>query len=149
MSRQTSLDAFTIEDERGRRLEACQSPVWDTALAVLALRDAGFDPGHEAVARGALWLAGREVRVPGDWSVRRPDLEPGEGAVAGVEGRRDGRVVRAGAPEGVHHRAVRTQQLDGRAPGPRDACADLEDLVQQRPNRQLPAQRQHVVQAQA
>jgi squalene-hopene/tetraprenyl-beta-curcumene cyclase len=71
------LDAFTIEDEQGRRLEACQSPVWDTALAVLALLDAGFDPGHEAVARGALWLAGREVRVRGDWSVRRPDLEPG------------------------------------------------------------------------
>jgi len=71
------LDSFTIEDEQGRRLEACQSPVWDTALAVLALLDAGFDPGHEAVARGALWLAGREIRVRGDWSVRRPDLEPG------------------------------------------------------------------------
>ena len=27
--------------------------------------------------RGARWLAGREVRVPGDWSVRRPDLAPG------------------------------------------------------------------------
>jgi squalene-hopene/tetraprenyl-beta-curcumene cyclase len=51
--------------------------VWDTALAVLALLDAGFDPGHEAVVRGAHWLAGREVRVRGDWSVRRPDLEPG------------------------------------------------------------------------
>jgi squalene-hopene/tetraprenyl-beta-curcumene cyclase len=71
------LDAFTIEDEQGRRLEACQSPVWDTALAVLALLDAGFDPGTDAVRRGALWLADREVRVRGDWSVRRPDLEPG------------------------------------------------------------------------
>ena len=71
------LDSFTIEDEQGRRIEACQSPVWDTALAVLALLDAGFDPGHEAVARGARWLAGREVRVRGDWSVRRPDLAPG------------------------------------------------------------------------
>ena len=71
------LDSFTIEDEAGRRIEACQSPVWDTALAVLALLDAGFDPGHEAVARGALWLAGREVRVRGDWSVRKPKLEPG------------------------------------------------------------------------
>ena len=27
------LDSFTIEDEQGRRIEACQSPVWDTALA--------------------------------------------------------------------------------------------------------------------
>jgi len=71
------LDSFTIEDEAGRRIEACQSPVWDTALAVLALLDAGFEPGHATVARGALWLAGREVRVRGDWSVRVPDLEPG------------------------------------------------------------------------
>jgi squalene-hopene/tetraprenyl-beta-curcumene cyclase len=71
------LDRFTIEDEEGRRLEACQSPVWDTALAVLALLDAGFEPAHTAVARGALWLADREVRVRGDWSVRVPELEPG------------------------------------------------------------------------
>jgi squalene-hopene/tetraprenyl-beta-curcumene cyclase len=70
------LDSFTIEDEQGRRIEACQSPVWDTALAVLALLDAGFDAGHDAVARGAQWLAGREVRVRGDWAVRRPELEP-------------------------------------------------------------------------
>ena len=71
------LDSFTIEDEAGRRIEACQSPVWDTALAVLALLDAGFEPAHAAVARGALWLADREVRVSGDWSVRVPELEPG------------------------------------------------------------------------
>ena len=71
------LDSFTIEDESGRRIEACQSPVWDTALGVLALLDAGFQPYHDSVTRGARWLAGREVRVRGDWSVRRPDLEPG------------------------------------------------------------------------
>src|SRR5439155_838678 len=34
------LDSFTIDNEDGRRLEACQSPVWDTALAVIALLDA-------------------------------------------------------------------------------------------------------------
>ena len=28
------LDRFTIQDEKGRRLEACQSPVWDTVLAM-------------------------------------------------------------------------------------------------------------------
>src|SRR5439155_1642662 len=30
-----------------------------------------------ALVRGADWLAGREVRVRGDWSVRRPKLAPG------------------------------------------------------------------------
>ena len=34
------LDTFTIDDG-GRRLEACQSPVWDTALPLIALADAG------------------------------------------------------------------------------------------------------------
>ena len=38
------LEGFTIEDEAGRRIEACQSPVWDTALAVVALADAGVAP---------------------------------------------------------------------------------------------------------
>ncbi|HEY2302631.1 MAG TPA: squalene--hopene cyclase [Acidimicrobiales bacterium] len=71
------LDRFTIRDHRGRRLEACQSPVWDTALAVIALADAGVDPEAPALVAAAEWLIGEEVRVRGDWSVRRPELEPG------------------------------------------------------------------------
>jgi len=71
------LDSFTIEDEQGRRVEACQSPVWDTALAVIALLDAGLDPDHGAVARAAHWLTAREIHVRGDWAVRRPNLAPG------------------------------------------------------------------------
>jgi squalene-hopene/tetraprenyl-beta-curcumene cyclase len=62
---------------RSRRLEACQSPVWDTALAILALCDAGLPPEHPAIAAGAEWLLGEEVSVRGDWSVKRPQLAPG------------------------------------------------------------------------
>jgi squalene-hopene/tetraprenyl-beta-curcumene cyclase len=71
------LDGFTIEDERGRRIEACQSPVWDTALAVVALTDAGVGPDHPAVKAAAAWLESQEVTVAGDWQVRRPQLAPG------------------------------------------------------------------------
>jgi squalene-hopene/tetraprenyl-beta-curcumene cyclase len=71
------LDSFTVWDEDGRRLEACQSPVWDTALAAIALLDAGLQRDHDAVERSAEWLAGREVRIRGDWAVRRPDLPAG------------------------------------------------------------------------
>ena len=71
------LDSFTIEDERGRRIEACQSPVWDTALAMVALTEAGVDGSDPAIAAAARWLLGEEVRVPGDWAVRRPGLAPG------------------------------------------------------------------------
>ncbi|HEX6762323.1 MAG TPA: squalene--hopene cyclase [Gaiellaceae bacterium] len=71
------LDSFTVEDEHGRRVEACQSPVWDTALAVIALLDAGLEPREPAVRRAVQWLEGKEIRVRGDWSRRRPRLAPG------------------------------------------------------------------------
>ncbi|HVB70283.1 MAG TPA: squalene--hopene cyclase [Acidimicrobiales bacterium] len=71
------LVGFTINDEAGRRIEACQSPVWDTALAVIALADAGVAEDDDAMTRAATWLVGNEVRVRGDWSVRRPHLAPG------------------------------------------------------------------------
>jgi squalene-hopene/tetraprenyl-beta-curcumene cyclase len=60
-----------------RRLEACQSPVWDTALSILALRDAGLGEDHPALVRAARWLIGEEVTVTGDWRAARPSLKPG------------------------------------------------------------------------
>jgi squalene-hopene/tetraprenyl-beta-curcumene cyclase len=60
-----------------RRLEACQSPVWDTALAFVALRDAGLPADEPALLRAAQWLLGEEVTFRGDWAVARPALAPG------------------------------------------------------------------------
>jgi squalene-hopene/tetraprenyl-beta-curcumene cyclase len=75
------LDRFTITEETAdgpvRRLEACQSPVWDTVLAMIALADAGLPPDHPALTRAARWVLGEEIRGPGDWQVRRPHLAPG------------------------------------------------------------------------
>ncbi len=71
------LDAFTIVEGDVRRLEACQSPVWDTALGVIALADAGLAAEHQALRRAGRWLVDEEVRIRGDWAVRRPDAEPG------------------------------------------------------------------------
>jgi squalene-hopene/tetraprenyl-beta-curcumene cyclase len=70
------LEGFTVVEGDLRRLEACQSPAWDTALAAIALTDAGVPPGHPALQAAARWLLAEEVRVPGDWAVRRPGLEP-------------------------------------------------------------------------
>jgi squalene-hopene/tetraprenyl-beta-curcumene cyclase len=76
----SGLEGFLIREETPegpvRRLEACQSPVWDTCLAVIALADAGLPADHPAVRRAGEWLVGEEIRVSGDWSVRRPDLAP-------------------------------------------------------------------------
>ena len=70
------LEGFTIIEDGARRIEACQSPVWDTALAIIALGDSGLAPDDSAMIRAAAWLIGQEVRRIGDWAVRRPDLEP-------------------------------------------------------------------------
>jgi squalene-hopene/tetraprenyl-beta-curcumene cyclase len=72
----TGLDGFTIEDDAGRRLEACQSPVWDTALAVTALADAGLSPEDPVLRSAAKYLLSQEITVKGDWSLRRPNLKP-------------------------------------------------------------------------
>ena len=71
------LESFAIREPGVRRFEACQSPVWDTALAMVALRDAGVPPDHPAMRRGAEYLLSQEIRVQGDWAVRRPNLAPG------------------------------------------------------------------------
>jgi squalene-hopene/tetraprenyl-beta-curcumene cyclase len=75
------LEGFVIREPTVhgvvRRLEACQSPVWDTGLAVTALLDAGVAADDEAVVQAADWLLAEEIRVTGDWSVRRPDVAPG------------------------------------------------------------------------
>jgi squalene-hopene/tetraprenyl-beta-curcumene cyclase len=82
------LGRFMVEerdDPRGvgapagesRRLEACQSPVWDTALTLVALSDAGLAGEHPAMVRAAEWLLEEEVTSKGDWAVARPALEPG------------------------------------------------------------------------
>lgn len=75
------LEGFVITEDTVdgpvRRLEACQSPVWDTGLAVNALLDAGVQPHDPALRRAAEWLMAEQITVPGDWSERRPKLPPG------------------------------------------------------------------------
>ncbi len=82
------IEGFMVEDRddrhgvgapqgASRRLEACQSPVWDTALAMIALSDAGLAGSDPAMVRAARWLLGEEVTMRGDWSIARPDLAPG------------------------------------------------------------------------
>jgi squalene-hopene/tetraprenyl-beta-curcumene cyclase len=71
------IDTFMIEEGESRRLEACQGPVWDTALALIALNDAGLSSSDAAIERAADWMLAEEVRITGDWAVRRPELPPG------------------------------------------------------------------------
>jgi len=58
------------------RVQPCKSPVWDTAIATIALREAGLSPQHPAVRDATLWLLRSEIRRRGDWAVRAPNVEP-------------------------------------------------------------------------
>ncbi len=72
------LDAFGAEHDGFHWLEACQSPVWDTALAVMALADAGTEADDPRLVSAAEWLLGEHVTdIAGDWAVKRPGLAPG------------------------------------------------------------------------
>jgi len=64
-----------VDDERGFFFQPCFSVVWDTAIAAYALAETGAVP-KEALARAADWLVTKEVRRKGDWSVKRPNVEP-------------------------------------------------------------------------
>ena len=83
-------EGFTIDEGDRLRPEACQSPVWDTGLAVLALRDAGLGPEHPALVarrrlaparggdgRGRLGRAHARSSRPGGWAFEfENDLYP-------------------------------------------------------------------------
>jgi squalene-hopene/tetraprenyl-beta-curcumene cyclase len=71
------LEELEIEEGGAIRLQPCLSPVWDTALALNALREAdGLSADAPEAVAAARWLVSKEVRKSGDWQVRRPDLEP-------------------------------------------------------------------------
>ncbi len=70
------LEDLIIEEDGKVRLQPCVSPIWDTAIATIALADAGLPAFHPSLLRSVRWLLEKEVRVKGDWSLRRPGVEP-------------------------------------------------------------------------
>jgi squalene-hopene/tetraprenyl-beta-curcumene cyclase len=70
------LEDLQIAEADRVRVQPCLSPVWDTAIATIALADAGLPAEHESWARVVDWLLEKEVREPGDWAIRGPRVEP-------------------------------------------------------------------------
>jgi squalene-hopene/tetraprenyl-beta-curcumene cyclase len=69
------FEDLLIETDDRFQFQPCVSPVWDTAIAAFALGEAGL-ADQATLTRAADWLLSKEVRRRGDWSVKRPDLEP-------------------------------------------------------------------------
>ncbi len=71
------LDKLCIRDDGKVRLQPCFSPVWDTIIAMIALRDAGVSRHDRAIRKAIAWILSKEVKHPGDWSLSHPTVEPG------------------------------------------------------------------------
>jgi squalene-hopene/tetraprenyl-beta-curcumene cyclase len=73
-----AVDDFLIEIPSGHLImQPCVSPVWDTALAAKALLDSGLREDHPALVKAAAWLVDNQIFVPGDWTMKNPELAPG------------------------------------------------------------------------
>jgi squalene-hopene/tetraprenyl-beta-curcumene cyclase len=71
------LDDLCIEDGDTLRLQPCLSPVWDTALTLIGLADAGEPTDSEDIDAAVNWLLNKEVRRTGDWAKTVRGVEPG------------------------------------------------------------------------
>jgi squalene-hopene/tetraprenyl-beta-curcumene cyclase len=73
-----AIERFSIDDELGFRIEACQSPVWDTILSMIGVVDAGHDGADERLVRAREWVASKQLTGNyGDWKIYNPDGTPG------------------------------------------------------------------------
>ncbi|MCY2966721.1 MAG: squalene--hopene cyclase [Planctomycetota bacterium] len=70
------LEKLSIREGDTVRLEPCRSPVWDTAIATIALREAGVPAESAALQQSLRWLLSKETRVLGDWAVRHGQTQP-------------------------------------------------------------------------
>src|SRR5438067_1988073 len=64
-----------VDDPDDFRIQPCLSPVWDTAITIIALAESGLLPEHEALQKAGNWLRDREVRIRGDWAQNNRYLE--------------------------------------------------------------------------
>jgi squalene-hopene/tetraprenyl-beta-curcumene cyclase len=64
-----------VDDPDDFRIQPCLSPVWDTAINIIALAESGFPAQHPALQRAAQWLAHKEVRLRCDWTENNPHPE--------------------------------------------------------------------------
>ncbi|HXA36506.1 MAG TPA: squalene--hopene cyclase [Steroidobacteraceae bacterium] len=73
-----ALQKLLVVGESSAYCQPCVSPIWDTALASLAMQEAGDSMSTDASMRALDWLQARQLLdEPADWQVRRPGLAGG------------------------------------------------------------------------
>jgi len=73
-----AIDDLLVLGEDSAYCQPCVSPVWDTALACMALIEDARDRNAEPLRRALGWLSDRQLHdEPGDWREGHPGLEGG------------------------------------------------------------------------
>jgi squalene-hopene/tetraprenyl-beta-curcumene cyclase len=74
-----ALQKLLVVDGDSAYCQPCVSPVWDSALAALAMQETGGAAAETGANRALDWLQARQLSdEPGDWQIKRPNL-PGGG----------------------------------------------------------------------
>ncbi|HJT80748.1 MAG TPA: squalene--hopene cyclase [Chthoniobacterales bacterium] len=69
---QKDFAGLFVDDPEDFRIQPCLSPIWDTAINMIALAESGLPPEHPSLRKAAQWLVDKEVRIRGDWAVNNP-----------------------------------------------------------------------------
>ncbi|MGZ8192067.1 MAG: squalene--hopene cyclase [Methylobacter sp.] len=73
-----AIDKLLVINEYDAYCQPCLSPVWDTALAALALQETDKTGNNKSLTHAYSWLKSKQLsNEPGDWQISRPDLEGG------------------------------------------------------------------------
>jgi squalene-hopene/tetraprenyl-beta-curcumene cyclase len=72
-----AVDRFMLEKDGRLWMQACVSPLWDTAICANALLDSGLPTDHPALVKAGEWIVSKQVTKRGDWQVKNPGAEPG------------------------------------------------------------------------
>jgi len=70
------FEGLFVDDPGDFRIQPCLSPVWDTAINLIALRESGVPTEAAPIQSAARWLAAKEVRICGDWFAMNRHREP-------------------------------------------------------------------------
>lgn len=72
-----SIDRFAIETENNYCVQACVSPVWDTAWAMRALIESGMPNDRPELIKAGQWLLDKQILDYGDWAYKNKQGKPG------------------------------------------------------------------------
>ncbi|KAL6713725.1 hypothetical protein ACLMJK_008217 [Lecanora helva] len=73
-----AIERFAWQDTRGKRIQSCVSPVWDTVLMSIGLCDAQITEKVACLDQAMDWVKSRQLTgSEGDWKIYRPHTKPG------------------------------------------------------------------------